>query len=166
LILGAAALTTSCTFIQEQRLDYGTSTPPDAVTTARAMQAINVVRRAHGKPPLSPDPLLQQAASNQARLMASRNELSHDFGPGYTLRERIDAVGFEGQVGENLAGGQHTLEDALEGWLDSGSHRATLLRSDYTHFGLAVARAATRGPAGYDIYWAMLLGTPNGVTPG
>jgi uncharacterized protein YkwD len=161
LALGVAAACASCTFIEEPRLDYGSSTQPEAVNPARAAQAVNFVRAQHGASPLTFNPLLQQAALEQARAMAARDELSHNLGPGFSLRDRIERVGFEGPVGENLAGGQHTLEDALEGWLDSASHRATLLRQDYTLFGLASARAATRRSGGYGTYWTMILGAPS-----
>lgn len=156
LIFGAAALTTSCTFIEQPPITYPTTTPPEALTAERAAEAINLVRAAYDSPPVYFDDLLSEAAAAQARNMAARNEISHNLGPGFTLRERIEEVDFQGYVGENLARGHTTLEAALEGWLESTSHRETLLRTDYELFGLAAARA-TVGKR--DVYWSLLMGT-------
>jgi uncharacterized protein YkwD len=120
------------------------------------MAAINGARKANGRPPLSYNDRLEQAARSQAKLMASRDQLGHDL--GVTLRERVTKAGYEGAVGENVAGGQRTLEEAIEGWLSSPAHRDTLLSTKFTEFGLAVAAVPAGKPSRYGIYWAFIAG--------
>lgn len=147
-LMGAAALSACSSYVPE-----GT-TRPTGLSRAVIMQKINDTRAANGRDALAYSSRLEQAAQTHTRLMASRGELSHTLGG--TLRERVTAVGYIGAVGENLAGGQSTLEDAIEGWLNSPSHRSTLLSPKFVEFGLSVSQ----GSGDLGIYWAMILGGP------
>jgi uncharacterized protein YkwD len=60
-------------------------------------------------------------------------------------------------VGENLAAGQTTAAQAVQGWLDSPGHCANLMQPGFTQMGLAFA-VNLQSPQG--IYWAQVLGTP------
>lgn len=147
-LIGAAALSACSSYIPE-----GT-TRPTGLSRAVITQKINDTRAANGRAPLTYSSRLERAAQNHTRLMASRGELSHTLGG--TLRERVTAVDYVGAVGENLAGGQSTLEKAIEGWLNSPSHRNTLLSPNFVEFGLSVSQ----GNGDLGIYWAMILGGP------
>jgi uncharacterized protein YkwD len=133
-----------------------TTTAPPQLTTASITAAINGVRRANGKKPLAYNHRLEAAARSQARLMASRDQLSHDL--GVSLRQRVTDAGYEGAVGENVAGGQRSLEQAIQGWLNSSAHRNTLLSERFTEFGLAVASVTPGTKSRYGIYWAFVAG--------
>lgn len=148
MLMGAATLSGCSTYIPE-----GT-TRPTGLSRAVVMQKINDTRAAYGRKPLAYSSRLEQAAQTHSRLMAQRGELSHTLGG--SLRERVTTAGYTGAVGENLAGGQSTLEGAIEGWLNSSSHRSTLLSPNFEEFGLAVSSGA--GELG--IYWTMILGGP------
>ncbi|WP_052726384.1 CAP domain-containing protein [Devosia epidermidihirudinis] len=124
---------------------------PETLTDAQFLAAINAVRAANGAPAWTYNKRLEDASRAQARLMAQKNTLSHDL--GVKLRQRVTTAGYIGAVGENLAGGQKTLQEAIQGWMDSPGHRSTLLSTRFTEFGLAVARA----PGG-KLYWAMIAG--------
>lgn len=134
----------------------GAATSPGALTTASITAAINGVRAANGRPPLAYNQRLEAAARAQARLMAEKDELSHDL--GVTLRQRVTTAGYYGAVGENLAGGQTTLEQAIQGWLDSPGHRDTLLSTRFVEFGLAAARVEAGRKSRYGTYWAFIAG--------
>lgn len=153
LLLGAAGLLSACSAVGPAP---GTVTTPAQLSTASITAAINGVRRANGRPPLSYNPRLEAAARSQAQLMARRDQLSHDL--GVTLRQRVTAAGYEGAVGENLAGGQKTLQQAIEGWLESSSHRDTLLSTRFTEFGLAAASVGDGRKSRHGTYWAMIAG--------
>jgi uncharacterized protein YkwD len=114
------------------------------------------VRAANGRKPLTYNYRLEEAARSQARLMASKDQLSHNL--GVTLRERVTTAGYEGAVGENVAGGQRSLQQAIQGWLDSPAHRSTLLSPKFTEFGLAVAAVPNGKKSRYGIYWAFIAG--------
>jgi uncharacterized protein YkwD len=132
------------------------STSQAELSVGRIMEAINGVRRANGREPLSYNHKLAAAARRQADLMAARDTLSHDL--GVTLRQRVTDAGYVGAVGENVAGGQKTLEAAIEGWLASPAHRSTLLSSKFTEFGLAAARVGEGRKSRYGTYWAFVAG--------
>lgn len=153
LLAGLAALTlAACSSYAPT-----TATPAISVTPEQMLAEINTVRRQQGKAPLVYNSALAQAARGQARLMAERDQLSHNFGPGNSLRERVSAVGYTGPVGENLAGGQRTLEAVMQGWLDSSGHRSTLLSERWTSVGMVMvpAHAGSR----YGVFWAAIFGT-------
>ncbi|MCF6326444.1 MAG: CAP domain-containing protein [Devosiaceae bacterium] len=148
LILGLGGTLSACS----QYLPEG-STSPVFLSREIIMTKINATRAANGVKALAYNPVLEKAAQIHVRLMAQKGELSHELGG--TLRERVTAVGYQGAVGENLAGGQDTLEDAIKGWLESRPHRNTLLNPKFTEFGFAVAE----GGGEYEIYWAMIFGS-------
>lgn len=152
VLFGAAALLSGCAS------NYVPSTITTAVdvTPDQMLAEINAIRKANGRPALSFNSTLADAARNQARMMADRDELSHDFGPGLTLRERVTAVGYQGPVGENVAGGQRTLEQALDGWMNSAGHRSTMLSDMWSSVGMAVVNG--RQGSRYGVYWAAIFG--------
>jgi uncharacterized protein YkwD len=154
IVLGAASLLSACTSATMGPVT--TTTSPPQLTTAGILAAVNGVRQANGRKPLSYNYKLEEAARAQAKLMASRDQLSHDL--GVSLRQRVTNAGYEGPVGENVAGGQRSLEQALRGWLDSSAHRNTLLSDRFTEFGLAVAGVAPGRKSRYGIYWAFIAG--------
>lgn len=131
-------------------------TMPGQLSQAVIVQKVNAVRAAYGRPPLQYDPRLASAAQRQADLMAKNNKLSHDLGE--TLRQRVRAAGFEGAVGEDVAEGAASLEQALTGWLKSAAHQHILLSEKFTGFGLGVAMVGSPDPAGRGTYWSIVLG--------
>lgn len=152
IVLGTASLISSCA-----SYNPATITPPDGLSIASVTKAVNDVRRLYGSNPVIYSANLAGAARTQANLMVSKDQLSHNLGP--TLRERVTAAGFQGAVGENVAGGHPTLEVAIQGWLDSPAHRNTLLTNKFTQFGLAVARVpGGKKHSRYGIYWALVMG--------
>jgi len=153
IMLGAAALLAGCSTVGPRP---GAATSSKQLTTESILAAINGVRRANGRKPLRYNNQLEAAARSQAKLMAEKDQLSHDL--GVTLRQRVSAAGYDGAVGENVAGGQQTLEAAIEGWLNSPAHRDTLLSEKFTEFGLAVAAVSGERKSRYGIYWAFIAG--------
>lgn len=148
LVLGTAAALAGCT---STGIRPTGATSPAQLSTETIMAKVNGTRRTYGQKPLTYNPTLERAARTHANLMASRNTLSHTVGG--TLRERVTAAGYQGAVGENLGAGQTTLEDVIEGWLNSSGHRSTLLSPNFTEFGLAAARSDTG-----KTYWAFIAG--------
>src|SRR5690606_11490207 len=151
LVFGSAALLTGCT---TAIAPPAAPTPPNQLTQAAIIAAINGTRARNGAPPLKYNSRLEAAARSQANLMATKDRLSHDL--GVTLRQRVSAAGYDGAVGENVAGGQKSLEQAIQGWLDSPGHRNTLLSTRFTEFGLAVASVGPGRKSRYGTYWAFI----------
>lgn len=155
IVLGAASALAACSPIMGPSPGVVGTAPPQ-LTTATITAAINSVRRANGRKPLSYNYRLEEAARTQAKLMASKDQLSHDL--GVSLRQRVTDAGYDGAVGENVAGGQKTLEQAIQGWLNSRAHRDTLLSDRFTEFGLAVASVGSGRKSRYGIYWSFIAG--------
>ncbi|WP_158626033.1 CAP domain-containing protein [Arsenicitalea aurantiaca] len=153
LMLGGAALLAACSPTMPR---IETRTPPGQLSVATMTQTINAVRRANGAPALAYNAQLASAARFQAERMASRDTLSHDLGT--TLRQRVTEAGYLGAVGENVAAGHKTLEHAIEGWLNSPSHRFTLLSPNFVEFGLATANTAEGTRSRYGTFWALVMG--------
>jgi uncharacterized protein YkwD len=125
---------------------------------AEGMAAINATRRKHLLQPFEMDPRLQQAAQNHADWMARTGEFGHEFGGETLFPRRIAAVGFEGSAGENLGVNYGSIEDAIEGWLNSPKHRAIFMRRNYDRGGIAYAfNTSGRNPRRTH-YWVMIVG--------
>jgi uncharacterized protein YkwD len=157
IVVGAGTSLSACA-------SFGTNVPsgitkPSQLTQASILSAINEARRINGgHKPLTYNVALEAAARSQANLMASKDQLAHNL--GVTLRERVTAAGYEGAVGENIAGGQQSLQQAIEGWLNSPGHRATLLSDKFTEFGLAEAHSSADRKSRYGTYWCFIAGGP------
>jgi uncharacterized protein YkwD len=154
LLAGAAALLAGCSATLP--VTPQAARGPEQLTRDDILAAINAVRAANGAPRWSYNAQLETAARTHANLMAQRDQLSHTVGG--TLRERVTAAGYVGAVGENLAGGQPTLQQAIEGWLRSPGHRATLLSDRFVEFGLAAARVPAGRASRYGTYWTLIAG--------
>lgn len=154
-LLGAGALLSGCTAAIAPAPKPG-HTGPGGLSQAAILSAINGTRARYGKPPLRYNQRLEAAARSQAQLMARKDQLSHNL--GVTLRQRVTDAGYLGAVGENVAGGQKTLEQAIQGWLDSPPHRNTLLSTKFVEFGLAAATVPSGKKSRYGVYWAFIAG--------
>jgi uncharacterized protein YkwD len=129
------------------------------LTQASILSTINAARQANGgHKPMSYNVKLEAACKTQIGLMIAQDKLEHDL--GMKPRARTDQAGYVGAIGENLAGGQRTLEGAIEGWLNSPGHRATLLSDKFVEFGLAVGSVPADRKSRYGIYWCFLAGGP------
>lgn len=157
MILGAATTLSACAGVMPKIIPAGDNRP-ESLTRPQILAAINAVRQANGRAAWSYNANLEAAARAQANLMAQKDKLSHDL--GVTLRARVTSANYIGAVGENLAGGQKSLEQAIEGWMGSNGHRSTLLSPKFVEFGLAVARVSPDRKSRYGIYWAMIAGGP------
>lgn len=154
ILLSAGGLLSACSTTMPNIAPADNS--PEALTTASIISQVNAVRAANGAPAWTYNPTLESAAREQARLMAERDQLSHNLGT--SLRQRVAAAGYDGAVGENVGGGQGNLPAVLQGWLNSSGHRETLLSTKFVEFGLAYARVPTARKSRYGIYWALVAG--------
>ena len=129
------------------------ATTPVGISRDAVLKKINEVRVANGVKPLHYDTRLEVAARRQAELMAQKDSIAHELGE--PLRQRVYNAGYHEAVAENLAGGQKTLEKAIEGWLNSPSHRMAMLHPYFTEMGFAVI---TRPDTKWKVFWATIYG--------
>jgi uncharacterized protein YkwD len=108
--------------------------------------------------PLKWNETLENAASLHATDMAVNNYFSHTGRDGSTSAQRVTRAGYRYQmIGENIAVGQLSPEQAIAGWLKSPAHCANLMNGMYTEMGVALAISAT---STMGVYWVQLLGIP------
>ena len=96
--------------------------------------------------------------------MLKRSYYGHQSRDGLTVRERAFAGGYRLRfVGENIASGQPTVDDVMDGWMRSDEHRPNILSKVFTEagFGLAIGR----NRRGFQVIWVQVFGRPRGVRP-
>jgi uncharacterized protein YkwD len=125
-------------------------------TRARPRNCGKVAFRA--APPLRWNEALAEAARRHSEDMARFSYLSHDGRDGSNPAQRVGRAGYRYRaIGENIAGGQTSPEDALASWVSSPGHCANLMNSGFTEMGVAVA-VDRRSKLG--VYWAQEFGAP------
>ena len=101
---------------------------------------------------------LQSAAEVHSLDMTTHNFFSHTGSDGSSVSTRADAQIYNWvAIGENIAAGQETAQEVVEGWLSSEGHCRNLMNSNYTE--IAVARLADEN-TDYNRYWTNVLGAP------
>jgi uncharacterized protein YkwD len=109
--------------------------------------------------PLRWNPALAQAALAHSSDMAAHHDFSHVEHNGSTPADRVMRAGYAwSRVGENIAAGQRSAAEAVQGWLDSPGHCANIMNPGYTEMGAAYAL----NPAGdkRTIYWTQEFARP------
>jgi uncharacterized protein YkwD len=134
------------------------SAQPLSFNPTVGLQAVNATRRKYLLQTFQQDARLQKAAQNHADYMARTGKFGHEFGPGTYFPERIAAVGFNGSAGENLGVGYGSVEEAIEGWLNSPKHRKIMLRSKYDRAGIAYAFNRSGKNSRYTHFWVLVVG--------
>jgi len=164
------------------RSNYSSSAIPTATKTTNSemLKAINkaraIPRDCHdglGLVPAAPaltwnDELYASAYEHSADL-ATSNTFSH-YGSGTAsdvtginsnkasyFNERIRANGYVGYrtIGENIAGGQATIDEAVSAWIASPAHCTNIMNQNFKEIGVAVA---TNTNSDYGIYWTQSFG--------
>jgi len=102
--------------------------------------------------PLSQDAKLAQAAQGHATDMSINSYFSHTSLDGRKMSDRIAATGYDYcWAGENIAQGHPSQSAVFSAWMNSAGHRANMMSSQATEFGLA------RAPGNY---WVLLVARP------
>lgn len=99
--------------------------------------------RAHaGRPALRDNALLARAALGHARKVCASGRVAHVLSPGDDPTQRLRATGITARrVGETVARADSS-EAALRSFMDSPSHRLTLLERSFTDVGVGQATDA------------------------
>ena len=132
------------------RADDG-SIPAASQGAAEALDLTNAERAAFGLPALTISEDLNRAAQGQADHQASILQMTHEGNGG--LGARLGAVGYRAGA-ENVAAGQRSIGEVVQGWIDSPGHHANIVDPGMTEVGFAVAFGADGRS-----YWAQVFGT-------
>ncbi|GCB53017.1 hypothetical protein SNL152K_10374 [Streptomyces sp. NL15-2K] len=125
-----------------------------ARTQADVVDLTNRERARAGLRPLAVDPLLTVAAQAHSADMVARAFYSHTSPEGSQPWDRAAAAGCgRRSIGENIACGQRSPAEVVEGWMNSPGHRANILKPDFTHIGIGFEGGGRAGT-----YWTQLFG--------
>ncbi|NUR65009.1 MAG: stress protein [Streptomyces sp.] len=125
-----------------------------ARTASEVVDLTNRERTRRGLPPLAVDPRLTTAAQAHSADMIARAFYSHTAPDGSRPWDRAAAAGATRRsIGENIACGQRSPAEVVEGWMNSPGHRANILTPGFTHIGIGFAGGGAAGT-----YWTQLLG--------
>ncbi|NAY91845.1 CAP domain-containing protein [Muricauda sp. JGD-17] len=140
MMMGLSMCSTSSAEQEEQELIEALSENEKETIEPTEMEGtlldlVNAYRNSVGVDALEKSPSAYKYAQEHNEYMISKNSLSHD-----NFEERASKIAEETNaksVSENVARFYTTAEQALEGWLNSASHRAAL-EGNYTHTTLSV----------------------------
>jgi uncharacterized protein YkwD len=98
-------------------------------------------------PPLRLNQLLSDAALVHAQDMLRFNYFDHTGHDGSSPAERVAATGYRYRlVGENLAAGPETPQEAVRGWMASPGHCQNIMDDRFTELGVAFAANRNGAP--------------------
>ena len=125
----------------------------------RMLDRVNAERRRQGLPAIAPSAALDRVAQAHAEDMLERSYYGHKSPDGLTVRERALRGGYRLRfVGENIASGQSTVDEVMDGWMASDEHRPNILSKVYTEAGFGLAIGKNKG--GVQIIWVQVFGRP------
>lgn len=138
--------------------DNGQPETPDQGTENEnqsfAMQVINLVNKERAKEGLSAltyDAEIEKAALVRAKETEKSFSHTRPDGRHFTTALKDAGVAFRG-AGENIAYGQKTPEEVMQGWMNSPGHRANIMNKNYTKIGVGYYQNAN----GVN-YWTQLF---------
>ncbi|MFD1360755.1 CAP domain-containing protein [Lentibacillus salinarum] len=103
----------------------------------QVVELTNEERTAQGLDPLKIDTELSKVAREKSRDMAYSNYFSHDSPTYGSPFDMMKDFGISYQTaGENIARGQRTPEQVVNGWMNSDGHRENIMNPNFTHIGV------------------------------
>lgn len=159
LLQGASFLTAHVLFTS----DFFASVLPSAL-----ISLTNGDRAQNNLGGLTEDPLLDAAAQLKANDMAAKGYFAHVSPEGHDPWYWFQQVGYHYvYAGENLAVNFNDSQDVETAWMNSPTHRANIVKPQYTKIGIATAQGTYKGK---DVTFVAQLfasepGAPTAVAP-
>jgi len=134
-----------------------TATKPAAGTTngsysafqKKVVELVNQERAKNGLKPLTMNSNLNKTATLKSQDMAKLNYFDHTsptYGSPFNMMRNY-GISYR-TAGENIAMGQTTPEQVMQGWMNSPGHRANILNPSFTQIGVGVAKNSSG-----TLYW-------------
>ena len=167
LVLGAVTAASASARAPAPAPAQTPATAPAPTLANRALQLVNEVRARGARcgdhsfgpaPPVKLSGTLAGVAFGHAADMAMHNYFEHEDLKGHSPADRVRAVGYQEKlVGENIAYGPKSADEAVQGWLDSPGHCENIMDPRFAEMGIAYApgHASKRG-----LFWVQLLVAP------
>jgi uncharacterized protein YkwD len=141
--------------------DPGNAGPPilEAVNAARSTARSCGGQAFAAAPALAWNSALGDAALAHSADMASQGYFDHRGKDGRVVNDRALQAGYRWRrIGENIAAGQESPDEAVAGWLSSPGHCANIMDARFTDMGAAYA--INRAHDTPRVYWTQVFGTP------
>jgi uncharacterized protein YkwD len=130
-----------------------------SASTSFAGQVIKLTNKERAKSgckALRSNSLLKSAAQKHSVDMARKDYFSHTGKDGRSPFDRMTDAGYSfSAAAENIAAGQRTPADVVEGWMNSAGHKKNILNCTYTEIGVGYAKGGS-----YGTYWTQNFGKP------
>ena len=140
------------------------------ILATRALQLVNNVRARGTRcgnelfgpaPPVTLSSTLGRVAFGHADDMATNNYFEHRDLSGKSPSDRVRATGYQEKlVGENIAYGPKSVDEVVQGWLDSPGHCENIMDPRFVEMGLGYAKSHDSKHA---LYWVQVLATPRNL---
>lgn len=117
----------------------------------QVLSLVNEERAKSGLSPLTLDTAACSAAQTRAREIVSNFSHTRPGGKSFSTALTESGVTFR-SAGENIASGQTTPAQVMNGWMNSSGHRANIMNKNYTKIGIGHYEDA----AGTD-YWVQIF---------
>ena len=140
---------TLCSTPARSGMPLGARPAVTSSVTADVVDLTNVERTRNGRASLRVNTRLMHAAQIQAEQMARAGQLAHVLPHAAypSASDRLAAADYRWQAyGENVALGQSSAMEALDGWMHSRGHRTNILNPDFTEMGAGYAMDRARRP--------------------
>ncbi|MCG8482455.1 MAG: CAP domain-containing protein [Clostridia bacterium] len=134
-------------------------TPAPAASGSYEKQVIDLVNQERAKAGLSPlkeNTELANVAEVKAEDMRDNNYFSHTspvYGSPFDMMKQFGIK--YSYAGENIAKGQRSPEQVMNGWMNSEGHRANILNSNFTEIGVGYVTDSNGGT-----YWVQMFIRP------
>ncbi len=127
-------------------LSIRTNEQVGAVYSSILVDMTNEARAESNLPTLKINPVLVKAAEEKAKDMVENSYFAHTSPNGVTPWFWFADVGYKfAYAGENLAVGFNESSQVHSGWINSPTHKANILSSNFTEIGIAVADGYHKG---------------------
>lgn len=101
------------------------------------VELTNEERAKQGLSPLKADAQLSKVARDKSKDMATNGYFSHNsptYGSPFDMMKQYGIT--YRTAGENIAKGQRTPQEVVNGWMNSEGHRANIMNGEFTHIGV------------------------------
>lgn len=116
----------------------------------------NIQRQNNGLSPLKHNWQLSRVARYKSEDMKNRGYFSHTSPTYGSPFKMISDFGIRySAAGENIAMGQRTAQDVVNGWMNSSGHRANILNRNFTEIGVGYAKNSSG-----KTYWTQMFIRP------
>lgn len=114
-----------------------TSAPSSSNYERRVVELVNIERQKNGLSPLTLDSAISNVARIKSKDMSDNNYFAHHSPTYGSAGDMLTQFGIKYSAwGENIAAGQRTPEDVVNGWMNSEGHKANILSSDFSKIGV------------------------------